>query len=574
MSCRHPLVSLGLPECKNSLCPREEGYDVQSRGAIGASALLLAMKSRETILWFVAAALVILGSARVRGVSLYDDSFQYLSEAQNLKDGNGLSTSIVHFDVERRSHRIPAPLTTFPPGYASAISLLSLLGLSLENAAFICSALSFVAIVGLIPQLGKCFNLNIAATRASVMIFLFNWWSITFGAAVLAESFFTFTLTAAILLFMWFESVNTDRERIYLIAGSTLVGAACFIRYAGYFLFAALALYYFSRFLLYWDRKSAWGVGGVALASLLILSLFLRNEILTGTWKGGNTKVVHNNVGAVVNLTLASFYHLFFSPIPLFLAGVLAVFLSFTAMVTVFGLSLINRGVFRVFPTVPPQVRLGVIVSAVYIAGIEYLAMTSDISFGSRMLFPILPLLIALLAWALQEVWKETQQKLALRKAYLLMLVLCFGTYLSLNSWGFTTPRTADSAQEIAALLDERVASGPRLRDWIAEHVPNDGVIVSTNGQATAYVCKRKTISLAGKQFSDQVWDEFALKSVMQSYDAQFLIVYSGDIDIDTVVSESPALQELMNGRAPRWLSLAAATKDTKVYRFVREGVS
>lgn len=531
------------------------------------------MKTREIILWSIAAALVILGSVRLHGVNLYNDSFQYLSEAQNLKDGNGLSTSIVHFDVERRSHHIPAPLTTFPPGYASAIFLLSLLGPSSENAAFICSALSFVAIVCLIPQLGKCLDLNIAATRASILIFLFNSWSITFGTAVLAESFFTFILTAVILLFMWFGSVNTDRERIYLIVGSTLVGVACFIRYAGYFLFAALAVYYFSRFLLYRDRKSAWGVAGVALASLFILSLFLRNEILTGTWKGGNTKVAHNHIFAVAHLTLVSFYHLFFSPMPLFLAGVLVVFLSYAAMVSFLGFSLINRGDFRVFLTVPPQVRLGVIVCVVYTVGMDYLAMTSDISFGSRMLFPILPLMIVLLVCSLQEVWKGTQQKPALRKVYLLILVLCFGSYLSLNAWSFTTPRTPDPAEEVGALLDERVASGPRLRDWIAEHVPVGGVIVSTNGQPSAYVCKRKTISLVGMQYSDQVWDEVALKSVMQSYDAQFLIVYSGS-DIDPVISESPVLQELMEGNVPRWLSLAAATKDTKVYRFVQEGVS
>ena len=139
------------------------------------------------------------------------------------------------------------------------------------------------------------------------------------------------------------------------------------------------------------------------------------------------------------------------------------------------------------------------------------------------------------------------QQKPALRKAYLPILVCCFGTYLGLNAWGFTTTKKPDSAQEVASLLDESVASGSRLRDWIAEHVPNDGVIVSTDGQATAYVCKRKTISLVGKEYSDEVWDELALKSVMQSYDAQFLIVYSSGID--PVVSESPALQELLNGR-------------------------
>jgi hypothetical protein len=102
----------------------------------------------EPVLWVIIAILAFLLSLRLHGPLLSNDSFQYLSEARNLRDGNGLSTSIIHFDIERRSGIIPAPLTTFPPGFAIAIATLSWLPFSLETAAILCSGLPWHCLVG------------------------------------------------------------------------------------------------------------------------------------------------------------------------------------------------------------------------------------------------------------------------------------------------------------------------------------------------------------------------------------------------------------------------------------------
>src|SRR6267142_4263346 len=77
--------------------------------------------------------------------ALSNDAFQYLNVAQNALAGHFGYTSLVHFDAERSFGVIPAPMVHFPLGYPFAIALVSLVGVSLQNAALLVSALSTVA---------------------------------------------------------------------------------------------------------------------------------------------------------------------------------------------------------------------------------------------------------------------------------------------------------------------------------------------------------------------------------------------------------------------------------------------
>src|SRR6185369_8802954 len=102
---------------------------------------------REVLFWCaLAVALLMANVLRTGGPGFMNDSYQYLSTAENINAGHGLSTSIVNFDVERRSHKVPAPLTTFPPGYAVAIAQVNRTGLDPERAGLLFSMLSFVAL--------------------------------------------------------------------------------------------------------------------------------------------------------------------------------------------------------------------------------------------------------------------------------------------------------------------------------------------------------------------------------------------------------------------------------------------
>src|ERR1700745_4044411 len=72
------------------------------------------MRLRELGLWCVLMATVgVLNLIHDGGPHLWNDSYQYLSVAENLRDHGEAATSLVFFDSERRSGRIPAPITTF-----------------------------------------------------------------------------------------------------------------------------------------------------------------------------------------------------------------------------------------------------------------------------------------------------------------------------------------------------------------------------------------------------------------------------------------------------------------------------
>ena len=84
---------------------------------------------REIAVWCLAAVALLFGRLAISdGPSFVNDSYQYISVAGNFRDGRFAETSIVHFDTERSAGRIPAPLTTFPPGYPLAIAALPGLG--------------------------------------------------------------------------------------------------------------------------------------------------------------------------------------------------------------------------------------------------------------------------------------------------------------------------------------------------------------------------------------------------------------------------------------------------------------
>src|SRR5579862_4502143 len=58
-----------------------------------------------------------------------NDCYQYLSMAHNIRTGNGIATSLLHYSENQGLGLIPSPQTVFPPGYSIVIAGLEFLGL-------------------------------------------------------------------------------------------------------------------------------------------------------------------------------------------------------------------------------------------------------------------------------------------------------------------------------------------------------------------------------------------------------------------------------------------------------------
>ena len=279
-----------------------------------ASALYSPVTRREILLYCLFAALLF-GEKVVLygGPFLGNDSYQYLSVANNLIAGNGPQTSIIYFDTERSWHRVPASLTTFPPGYPAAIAFLNLAGIDPAAAGFLVSALAGILLIPLVYWGAWLLNYNGLVTRLLLLGLIANAWYSFYSVFVLTESLFALVSTAAVLVLVTgLSRKQNDRKQLaWIITAHLLIGLAYWIRYAGLFLFGAVCLHFL---LLAWRQREgmAWrGLAGLCVSGGIIAIGMVRNFLYVGTWRGGNDKVVAHPWFDVLENFLLQFHHLF-----------------------------------------------------------------------------------------------------------------------------------------------------------------------------------------------------------------------------------------------------------------------
>lgn len=528
-----------------------------------------ALGPREVLLWCLLFLMALLGTLHhIGGPRLSDDSYQYLSEAENLRKGYGFKTSIIHFDTERLSGQIPAPLTTFPPGYSLAIAALSLTGLSRETAALVLSAGSFIFLVPLVSWAAGLLELSSMATRMVLLMLLGSAAAGAYATALTTESLFTALSLGALLCLLRHER-GTGGALTAALAGNFLVGCAFWVRYAGLFLFVAVAVHLVLQANAKRDRRSLAAAACLTLPAALIGCLLFRNTVLTGSWKGGNTKVVTHALIPVMKQFVVSTYHLFFG------TGVstrlgplqLALGLGFTLLVLTLAQATRMSGPRAAIGSLFPGASLLLVYAAVYNGAMIYLGVFSVISFESRMFYPLFPVYLLLCGLILTRLRSLSTFRLA-PLAWTASVAIIVVPYLAINLESIMAQRPDSPHQVVEASFALSNQAGQSLSAWLEANVPPDAVLVATNGQATAYALKRKTVSLVSSLFSDQHWDEPEVRALMRQYGANYLIVYPGiDPMIEPVQQESPFLEALAGGWHPQWLQPMTSNNSVVIFR-------
>ncbi|MHB8877206.1 MAG: hypothetical protein ACYC8T_26205 [Myxococcaceae bacterium] len=535
----------------------------------------MTLRRGETLAWCAAAVAVNALALQWSGGALFvNDSYQYLSTAENLGAGNGLSTSLVHFDIERASGRLPAPVTTFSPGYAVGLAALRHTGLGPVQAGTVLSLLSFMALIPLFAHAAKLLRLGSPATRLGLVWLVANTWGSDLSISILSDSLFTTVAVAAILAFLEAERrAAAGATRYWFIAlGSALVGLAYWVRYAGLMLFAAVLLFYALDAALRRTRRALAALafcGGIAGA--LIGAGMIRNVLIASTWKGGNTKDVFHPLLGVAKQFVSAMVHLFAgSRVPQRL-GPVEVALALAALwAVVLGVRAHRRRdasahSFGPNPRLP--VLLGVCLG-VYLAGMTYLGIFSVISFRERMFYPMLPLLVLAMGYLVGSSERVLRALPRRRQLFLGAAVLATCCYVVVNGRSMLAGRELAPHAVVAARLGRPGADGRPLRGWIDAHVPPGAVLVATDAQATGYALKRPAVTLTEAEYSDEAWSSARVQRLMQSFKSDFLILYPA-ADPAQVPSqrESPLLTALLRGEVPDWLELAAENDEVKIFR-------
>jgi hypothetical protein len=484
----------------------------------------------EVVAWALLALVGALSVRAYRPTPLLDDSYQYLNVAEHFARGQGLTTSLVHFDAERSHGRIPAPVTTFPPGYPVVLAAVGE-GRDLEAAARLVSCVCYAGTAAFLAWALILTGVTAVLRQVVMLLFATNAVALSFAASVLSEPLYMLLSTGSVVGLIWAEqSAQNGLPHRSVIAGAVMAysaaGIAYWVRYAGLFLIVALAGYAVLQLIRQRSR-----LRGVLLATALIppalaAGLMLRNVVTVGTWKGGNDMAVHNSVKTVAADYVRAHFHLLLGVhavkveafAGLLVAGVLGLVLLALAAVS-------KRGAQPQRTPNAAALLVGFCI-LIYSAGMFYAGLSTVISFGTRMFLPVLPVYLLLLGMGLHWLTLGWPARSRIVSPMLIALLIATAGYAGVNARDFLEPHTLAPHQILATLYAQPTAGGQPLLEWVDANIRTNDVIVATDGQATGYLLHRPTISMIGAHYSPVRWECEEVKKQMQRFTSSYAIVY------------------------------------------------
>jgi hypothetical protein len=517
-----------------------------------------AIGRRELAGW--AAAMLLLAVVRlalVGGPQFMNDSYQYLSVVENLRRHHAVATSIVHFDVERGSGRIPAPETTFPPGYPLLAWAVTVAGLRPEWAALAVSLASALAVLPLLAAAGAALGLPCGPTRLALGAWVGSAQASLYAVTLYSETTFTAVSLLALVLLLREEGEAERGPGWRVPLAGVMTGLASWIRYAGLFYVVALHGHALARAARRRPGSSRWLVA-LAACDVLVGAILLRNALLAGTWMGGNAPRGRRGAAEVAHRLAAGVYELAVGSIQdrppraiLLCAALLA------AGVLVAGAA--GVAALRAQPGHGPGRPRTVLLSygAAYVAGMCYAGVTSDISLGARMFVPLVPV-VALLAAGAVPPGGVARAGTALAAA----------GYLGANALSLTQPPRLAEHRWIAQAFELATPAGEPLSRWVETTLPARAVLLAVDGQGTGYLLGRSTVSAVGREYSPVSWSEEETRATMARFGADWLIVYPDVVESGGVDQlDSELFRRLAARRLPPWLELAAENPRVLVFR-------
>jgi hypothetical protein len=527
-----------------------DGFGGGSRGVGG----------REIAAWTLAAFVQFLAWTLSMHPRMSNDSYQYLSVAENVAAGRGLETNLVHFDVERAHGTIPTPLTTFPAGFPIATAAVSRLGPAPETAALAVSLASMSLVVALLAVACNLLGLVVWVARGTILLFAVNAYALYYAGTVSTEPLFTLLFVASVTAALGAEGAESERSMALLsLAAGLAAGLSYWVRYAGLLAIAGLGFALGTLLVVRRTRRALQTLVLTMGAALVPVALgFARNLRLTGTWQGGNTKAVTHPLVEMLKKSVTALGHLFvgeaLTPPARVCEGLFVLVLGFVLLR------------WRQMPRGAAAARAFIVtaVAVVYSALMFYVGLHSVISYAARMFLPALPLLLVAFASMIRP---PPRTALASR----VFALAGFAAYAMCGPLNFGLPAPPSGHLEIASRLVLPAADGKPLTAWIEAHIGPHEPILAADGQATGYLLRRPTVSLVGVEYSDFVWTEHELEETLDRFGIRWLILYA-EPQASGGEKDSPFLMSLVAGRPDSDLRLAARNEQALVFEHVRPG--
>jgi hypothetical protein len=354
-------------------------------------------------LCFGLAAAAVVGLTWRRSIGISNDGVQYVEGARQLLAGQGYATGILYFDEHYRAGTLPAPQTVWPAGTSVAIAGVAALGIEPEIAGRLVARLAYLFIPPLVFLIGVRLTGSLAAgvLCAIWQLGMAEFW-MYLGAPNSELPFLAASLGAIALL-----PDQGGAARGWLGA-STLAGVATLFRYVGVFFLLALGMVLLLDVWRSWRAQRRLLFSSFLYAApgfLIVAAIMLRNRLIAGDLRGGNTRVVHQPVDALLVETaraladtLGGIARSYLTAGGIRAAACVVGLLGLTALALAAG-----RGAFRLSRTFTLQssthryaAALGLTV-LVYSVGIIWTSSRTMLTYGARYLLPVVPLLACLM---------------------------------------------------------------------------------------------------------------------------------------------------------------------------------
>lgn len=513
---------------------------------IGVSALLLALGVCAQVLY----------SLHAHAPILTQDSYQYLDAASHFLSEGRLVTSVAHFDEQVHWGRLPIPFTHFGMGYPLAIAALGRLGIPLAVAGLLLSIAGYLLVIWLLWKC--CLSLEFGRWTATLVCLLWtlNSYALEAGANVMTEALFTTLLTTLCMLIAGDLHDGAAVPMRFLLMGA-ITGATYVLRQAGLFLIPPVLLYLGWRSLRD-PRVRRWAAASGLIAVGCAATVILRNIILTGSWNGGFSDSRHAPRAAVLAEIAKAPYHILVGSRTKAHFDIWAALLLLSgAALAGMALAALRRRREPALPTSGCEAWVWIaLLTAAYAGGVLLAALTTIASSVERFYFPLLPVMLLMVGALVQ---------LAGRSGRIVSVVLVLAV-VAINAKNLILLHPAQQHAIAADLLAEQVQPGISVRRAIENLMPANGTLFATNGQAVHYLLHRPVVSVL--ESSNRAWDESDVRSLMRRFHAGYFLVFPGAQTKFVPEQEStPFLHALAAGQSTGWLSVAARSRGTILYR-------
>ena len=505
------------------------------------------------------------------------DGAQYLSIAQNLATGDGNSTSVIFYEKHYQQNRVPAPQTTFPPGYPFAVAAIVSLGIPADNAGFAVSLFSFSASVFLLFSLMRLTDINIkvaAGMSVAWALLTLNYYMVL---DTISESLFIALTLGSVLAFCKASAISNDlRRTVLLVVAGGLAAAAFTVRYAGLFFVLALG----TVGLLEWFRRKQY-MNFKAIIALLIMpvvvvaTLFLRNYLLVGDLFGGPRinivqplllviKQFYWSLGGIFGLSASGL--LAGQPAEIFLAllilSCLVLFFLFRHSIRFDGSRL--RSVLSQRVTLISLVYL--VVGVVFLA---YIGLTSKSDPPSaRFVLPLVPFMMIVAAATVPSGSHDGRMPrfVRLTPVVLLAAMYIFGQLAVLRD--FSDDLGPGSPERIVhAALNEQAPGGTVRTLILSNYKPTGNPVLSNESQLLSVALKVPTLGLTAAIYTTRIWDQDNVVQLLCAYDVRVLLLFPELLDNqDALWSNYVFFRELLHQPLPEWLELDYQSPTVRVY--------